>query len=297
MKRGDTMKLSHKTLEHIESAMFDKARDIEVAYFNKDLPNSFLIAAVLSHMNKDGGFGMGLDPNNPNNDSNIYATFLALQMLYERKIKSDDDNDLAKSLKKVFTYIFNKTDKIDDKFSYFVPNEVKAVSEFYKKTPDNIASLGFHPTASLLAYALYFNKENDTYYKLAYKHAERIIKKYLEKDDCKPMEVYGFALLSNYFKDENLLTKVKSDMHKILKDKETFTYEECLMALDFDILEEELKNKVLDDIVSRLKPFMLWEEDIDWGNDRAEQDIAKLKYLGIFTVNYIRLLDKNGYIE
>ena len=60
----------------------------------------------------------------------------------------------------------------------------------------------------------------------------------------------------------------------------------------------EMKEEELDYIIDSIAPHGLWEYNGTWGYNRyAEEDSAKIKWIGAVSVNHYFLLKKYGRLE
>ena len=107
------MKLLTRSMQRdISKQMYNKARDIDVAVYNglvEPLDKEFLLDCLFLYINRDGGFGNGLEIDNYNPNSSVYQTYEALRLLNMVNIDSNCKNELlAEIMQKVGNYLFNR---------------------------------------------------------------------------------------------------------------------------------------------------------------------------------------------
>ena len=175
------MKLISKQMQNVISRqIYNRARDIDVALFNgytESEYNEFILDCLFLYINKDGGFGNGLEIDNYNVNSSVYQTYEAYRMLDMCGLDSTCENPLlAEITQKTGNYLFNRTKMTNGMWNPIEKtNNDFAHSMEYHYTEDALDIWKFHPTAALIGYVLQFNNPNKVYYKKALKHLPIVI--------------------------------------------------------------------------------------------------------------------------
>lgn len=306
--------LKSSDLKVIETEMFNKARDIDVAIynvlFNPDMPKMYLAVALSGYQNKDGGFAHALEIDNYNKDSSVYQTYEALRIVYECGFDSiSDDPTLDGIMKKTFNYLYNRC---SDWNPLVKSNDEAVCASWFKYTEDNIKRFGDAPTPAIVAYTLYLAGIKSPYYKMAMKKCEILLDNFFKKEDFNMdeyisyKELYNVLLKKELFKD--LLDKYKDKLMSIgkklvEKNPNNFSNPNAnlpLMIFDDYIGEEEfddLINQNLDFIITSRAHHGLWEGGCKWMNEYPEAASAEIKWMGPVTIRNLIWLKKFNRIE
>lgn len=304
------LKITRSDLSVIERQLYNKGRDIDVAFYNAlfdEEGKSYIPDSLMLYMAKDGGMGNGLEIDNYNPNASVYQTYEALRILDELNFDAKETNEVyLYIMKKICNYLFNRCPMIHNLWNPLAKtNDAYAHSEEYSYLEQPYSIWGIHPTAAILGYILVLCPENFAFVKKARKQIS-FIESELLKD--RPWTTYDFisfnSLLGSLRKmnefaelQQVLEKRIIEEACKHIKD-ESFNFPFLLSNVQ---TEGELKAKVeegLDKIIKNRKSHGLWENAKGWGTNRyAEADSAALKWLGAETVKNLSLLKKFGRIE
>ena len=291
-----------------------KSRDIDICMFSAlegSLPKEMLLDALMLYINSDGGFGHGLYIDNYNVNSSVYQVYEAFRLLDMLDFNSSCDNELYDMIiNKACNYLFNRIPAVNGVWNPNTKtNNDYAHSKEFEYTEENKKLFGLHPTAALLGYTLLFVKPTKAYYKKALKQLELVLKDFYYKEELTKYEIISFNSLLNSLRKTNLL----EEEQKKIEDKLT-EYVKKVISSDFGNLEayrplevalylndnsfDDLKNQQLDYLIDTIASHGMWDYTGSWGYDKyAEEDSAKLKWIGCGTVNNYFLLKKYGRLE
>lgn len=298
----------------IARQMYNVARDIDVAIYNyldNTMDHDFILDALMFYLTKDGGFGGGLYIDNYNTNASVYQVYEALRIM--------DMCDFDKSCKlelydliinKAFNFIYNRAELKDNRFNPNVKtNDDFAHSMEFSYTEDNRLLFGYHPTAAILGYTLKFCNEKKAYYKKAIKMIDVMLNDFYKMEKLTKYEFISFNIFLKIIKELNLYQedaiKIEEKLIKLAKENVSLDFDDyskihpldCAMALN----DNELNNMIdlqLDSIIDKIQPHGLWDYEGNWGyNKYAEEDSAKIKWVGAVSVNNYFYLKKYGRIE
>lgn len=291
-----------------------KSRDIDICMFNAldgSLPKEMLLDALMLYVNTDGGFGHGLHIDNYNVNSSVYQVYEAFRLLDMLDFDSNCSEELFEMIvNKACNYLYNR---VAPESAVWNPNTKTnndfAHSKEFECNEENKKLFGLHPTAAILGYTLLFVKPTKAYYKKALKQLEIVLKTFYQKEELTKYEIISFNSLLNSLKKANLL---EEDQKKI--EEKLTNYVKNVISLDFenknamrplevalylnDPVFDSYKEKHLDYLIDTIAPHGMWDYNGSWGYDKyAEEDSAKLKWIGCGTVNNYFLLKKYGRLE
>ncbi len=305
------MKITKEKLNQIELQLYNKARDIDVAYYNSFMDEEskeFILDGLMMYMNQDGGFGNGLFIDDYTTHSSVYQTYEALRMLDQVGYTSQCKNPLFQSIiSKIGNYLFNRQDLHEGAWNPIHPaNRSFAHSANMEYHEKFISQWGFHPTAAILGYCLLMFEPSKAYYKKALKQIGFSFSYFYEKETLSDYDFVSFNSLLGSLKKSGLFKEdVKKIEEKLLLQakahiqKASFPFAKYLS--NCEVLDETLQKCIdqdLDHLIQRQAPHGLWEHLEDWGSSTyPEADSASLKWLGAETVNTIVLLFHYGRIE
>lgn len=291
-----------------------KSRDIDICMFSAldgSLPKEMLLDALMLYVNSDGGFGHGLYIDNYNVNSSVYQVYEAFRLLDMLDFDSKCDSELYDMIiNKACNYLYNRVPPIKGVWNPNTKtNNDYAHSKEFEYCEENKKLFGLHPSAAILGYTLLFVKPTKAYYKKALKELDTVLKEFYSKDEFTKYELISFNSLLNSLRKTNLLLE---DQKKI-EDKLT-EYVKKVISSDFDNKDanrplevalylndsafDELKNQELDHLLDTIASHGMWDYKGSWGYDKyAEEDSAKLKWIGCGTVNNYFLLKKYGRLE
>ena len=291
-----------------------KSRDIDICLYNAldgSLPKDMLLDCLMLYQNKDGGFGHGLYIDNYNVNSSPYQIYEAFRLMDLLDFDSSCENELYDEIvNRACNYLYNRIPPINGLWDPNVKtNNDYAHSEEFEFCEENTKLFGMHPTIALLGYTLVFCKPTKAYYKKALKYLEPLLKKFYEKEELTKYEIISFNSLLHSLKKANLLV---DDQNKI--EEKLTAYVKKVISNEFDNVKamrplevalylddsqfDDLKNQELDYLIGSIAKHGMWDHLGGWGYDKyAEEDSAKLKWIGAGTVNNYFLLKKYGRLE
>ncbi len=306
--------LTKQMQEDISRQIYNKARDIDVAIYNaleEVMPKEFVLDALMFYMTKDGGFAGGLHIDNYNTNASVYQAYEALRIMSMAGIDKTCTHELYDYIiNKVMNYLYNRAEIKDNCWNPNVPtNNDFAHSMEFSYNEENRKLFGYAPTAAILGYTLEFCKSTKAYYKKALKMIDKMMKDFYEKETLSKYEFISFNQFIGSVKKLNLYPKEIENMENKLielakkqvsldfNDNSKIHPLDCALYLE-DLSLSAMVDEQLDFIISSIAPHGLWEYPGNWGyNTYAEEDSAKLKWIGAISVNYYFYLKKYGRIE
>ena len=291
-----------------------KSRDIDICIFSAlegSLPKDMLLDCLMLYVNNDGGFGHGLYIDNYNVNSSVYQVYEAFRLLDMLDFDSSCQNELYDEIiNKACNYLYNRVPPVKGIWNPNTKsNNDYAHSKEFEYNEENKKLFGLHPTAALLGYTLLFVKPTKAYYKKALATLPLILKEFYAKEEFTKYELISFNSLLNSLRKCNLLLEdqekieeklteyVKKNISSDFSNKSANRPLEVALYLN-DSAFDEAKNQELDYLIDSIAPHGMWDYNESWGYDKyAEEDSAKLKWIGAGTVNNYFLLKKYGRLE
>ena len=291
-----------------------KSRDIDICIFSAlegSLPKEMLLDCLMLYVNNDGGFGHGLYIDNYNVNSSVYQVYEAFRLLDMLDFDSSCQNELYDQIiNKACNYLYNRVPPVKGIWNPNTKsNNDYAHSKEFEYNEENKKLFGLHPTAALLGYTLLFVKPTKAYYKKALATLPLILKEFYAKEEFTKYELISFNSLLNSLRKCNLLLedqkKIEEKLTEYVKKNISSDYSnksanrplEVALYLN-DSAFDEAKNQELDYLIDSIAPHGMWDYNESWGYDKyAEEDSAKLKWIGAGTVNNYFLLKKYGRLE
>lgn len=291
-----------------------KSRDIDICIFSAlegSLPKDMLLDCLMLYVNNDGGFGHGLYIDNYNVNSSVYQVYEAFRLLDMLDFDSSCQNELYDQIiNKACNYLYNRVPPVKGIWNPNTKsNNDYAHSKEFEYNEENKKLFGLHPTAALLGYTLLFVKPTKAYYKKALATLPLILKEFYAKEEFTKYELISFNSLLNSLRKCNLLLedqkKIEEKLTEYVKKNISSDYSnksanrplEVALYLE-DSAFDEAKNQELDYLIDSIAPHGMWDYNESWGYDKyAEEDSAKLKWIGAGTVNNYFLLKKYGRLE
>ena len=291
-----------------------KSRDIDICIFSAldgSLPKEMLLDCLMLYVNNDGGFGHGLYIDNYNVNSSVYQVYEAFRLLDMLDFDSSCQNELYDQIiNKACNYLYNRVPPVKGIWNPNTKsNNDYAHSKEFEYNEENKKLFGLHPTAALLGYTLLFVKPTKAYYKKALATLPLILKEFYAKEEFTKYELISFNSLLNSLRKCNLLLEdqkkieeklteyVKKNISNDFSNKSANRPLEVALYLN-DSAFDEAKNQELDYLIDSIAPHGMWDYNESWGYDKyAEEDSAKLKWIGAGTVNNYFLLKKYGRLE
>lgn len=309
------MKLLTKSMQDtIARQMSNKARDIDVCLIyalDGSMPNEYLLDCLMMYQNRDGGFGSALHIDNYNKNSSVYQVYEAFRLLDMLGFDKNTNNELFQTIvNKAGNYLFNRIPPVSNKWNpnVLTNNEYPHAKDF-TFGDDAIKKFGVHPSMALVGYTLVLFNETKAYYKKALKLASGLIDEVLNKTELTKYEFISVNSFINSMRKINLFIEEtnKLEAHVIelakkvvsldFKDLDAIHPIDCALYLNDNELNDK-KNLELDYIIDSIAPHGLWDHLESWGyNTYAEEDSAKIKWIGADTVNNYYILKINGRIE
>ena len=291
-----------------------KSRDIDICIFSAlegSLPKEMLLDCLMLYVNNDGGFGHGLYIDNYNVNSSVYQVYEAFRLLDMLDFDSSCQNELYDQIiNKACNYLYNRVPPVKGIWNPNTKsNNDYAHSKEFEYNEENKKLFGLHPTAALLGYTLLFVKPTKAYYKKALATLPLILKEFYAKEEFTKYELISFNSLLNSLRKCNLLLedqkKIEEKLTEYVKKNISSDYSnksanrplEVALYLEASAFDEA-KNQELDYLIDSIAPHGMWDYNESWGYDKyAEEDSAKLKWIGAGTVNNYFLLKKYGRLE
>ena len=279
-----------------------KSRDIDICIFSAlegSLPKDMLLDCLMLYVNNDGGFGHGLYIDNYNVNSSVYQVYEAFRLLDMLDFDSSCQNELYDQIiNKACNYLYNRVPPVKGIWNPNTKsNNDYAHSKEFEYNEENKKLFGLHPTAALLGYTLLFVKPTKAYYKKALATLPLILKEFYAKEEFTKYELISFNSLLNSLRKCNLLLEdqkkieeklteyVKKNISSDFSNKSANRPLEVALYLE-DSAFDEAKNQELDYLIDSIAPHGMWDYNESWGYDKyAEEDSAKLKWIGAGTVN------------
>lgn len=308
--------LTKEQQEVIASQMVLKSRDIDMIMINTldgTMPKEYVLDGLMFYQAKDGGFQGGLYIDNYNTNTSVYQIYEAFRLLYMAGFTSKDlKNEMFFNIvNRACNYLYNRaTFENNMWYANVKTNDDFAHAKIFSYTKENEEILGYHPSAALFAYTLYFNEPTKAYYKKALKYSEILIDDILNnKVKFTKYEMKSFNIFYNIIKELGLFSDKLDELSKVLISKAeemvTTNYKdvECVRPLNVALYlnSEKLdkyKNEELDFIISSIANHGLWDHIGNWGyNNYPEEDSAMIKWVGAESVNNYYLLKINGRID
>lgn len=308
------MKLLTKDMQaDVARQMINKARDIDMALYNYldgSMDHDFVLDALTFFMNKDGiGNALYIDNYNPNTSS--YQIYEALRILDMADFDSNCNHELFDLIiNKCFNYIYNRCEIKDNMFNpNVITNNDFAHSCDFTYNEENRLMFGYAPTAAILGYTLVFCKPTKAYYKKALKMIPIMLNDLYKKESLSKYEFISFNSFLNSIKKVNLFTdeqpKIEEKLVSLALKQASCDFSDLTKIRPLDVALylndsrlDEMKNKHLDYIIDTRAFHGLWDYEGGWGyNTYAEEDTAKMKWVGALAVNYYYILKKYGRIE
>lgn len=309
------MKLLTKSMQDdIARQMYNKARDIDVALFNYltgIMPNDFVLDALMFYTTKDGGFAGGLHIDNYNTNASVYQVYEAYRIMDMADIDVHCSHELYENMiNRSMNYLYNRAEIVENRWNPNVEsNNTFAHSMEFEYSEPNRKLFGYAPTAAILGYTLNLCKPNKAYYKKALKMIDIMLKDFYAMESLSKYEFISFNSFLNSLRKANAYPQEQEKIEKRLielarkavstdfKDYSAIHPLDCAMYLS-DAELENMKEKELDSIIDRIAPHGLWEYEGNWGYTKyAEEDSAKIKWIGAVSVNNYYLLKKYGRLE
>lgn len=309
------MKLLTKEMQAaISRQMYNMARDIDVAIYNaldNVMPNEYVIDGLMFYMGKDGGFQGGLHIDNYNTNSSVYQIYEAYRIMSMVGIDNSCEHEqFDYMINKSMNFLYNRAELKDNMWNpNVITNNSFAHHIIFEYNDENKKLFGYGPTAALLGYTLEFCKPTKAYYKKALKMIDIMLKDFYNKSELTKYEFIGFNSFLNSIRKLNLYTselpKIEAKLTELALNQVSTDFNDlsavlpldCGMYLNDDKLNE-LIDKQLDYIIDSIASHGLWDYQGSWGYDKyAEEDSAKLKWVGAVSVNNYFILKKYGRIE
>lgn len=305
--------LTNEVKDNIQRKIFNRGRDIDVALINvlfDDMPNDFILDALMFYQTKDGGFGGGLYIDNYNPNTSVYQIYEAYRILDMAGFDSSCESELFdKMINKSMNYLYNRETLVKNKWNPNVKsNNDFAHSAIFDYTTDFVA-FNYAPTAAILGYTFLYCKPTKAYYKKALKMTEVMIKDFIEMESLNKFEFISFNIFLNCIKRCNLFISeqklIEEKLTKLAKELVSLEFSDsskvhpldCALYLNDSELSQ-MKEQQLDYIIDSIEPHGLWEKKDSWGHNKyAEEDSAKLKWIGAQSVNNVYFLKLHNRVE
>lgn len=297
--------LDKKEIETIDSLMYNKALDVDVALYNYEFDNSttyYVLTSLYLYKNEDGGFGHSLSLDNLNPNSLVYETYEVFKILKSCNIIDGNQDETVQDI--VFPAL-NYLWKQDNFSSKDKSNNDYACAIRFKGEANNDLFLG------IIGYTLLLSPKGTKYYKKAIELAQSKMDYILNisQYDYFTLEQYKIfliaCLMKNEFSDkfEEMQVKFNTLLTKFLETSDlNKDYFEVLSILeDFDLSDSEQKilDDTLDILVDKRESHGMWQGTHTWGNEDKypEAMSSDLKWFGRATRLAIHYLNKFNRIK
>lgn len=309
------MKLLTKSMQNdIARQMYNKARDIDVAVFNyltDIMPKDFVLDALMFYTTKDGGFAGGLHIDNYNTHPSVYQVYEAYRIMEMADIDVHCEHELYESMiSRSMNYLYNRAEIVDNRWNPNVEsNNDFAHSMEFEYSEENRKLFGYAPTAAILGYTLNLCRPNKAYYKKALKMIEVMLKDFYDLNSLSKYEFISFNSFLNSIRKAKVYpqeqAKIEEKLTELARKSVSTDFEDysaihpldCAMHLN-DAELCRMREAQLDYIIDHIAPHGLWEYEGSWGYTKyAEEDSAKIKWIGAVSVNNYYLLKKYGRLE
>ena len=297
--------LEKSKIEDINSLMYNKGLDTDVAMYNLIFDNSdntFAKTSLYLYVNEDGGFGHGFNPDNISPLSTTFETYEALKFLKEANARDINDDDISNEL------ISGAIKFLSKKMKYSLKehiNDKYACALYLKGEDDDELRVG------ILSEFLYFLPKDNRHYIKALNEIKNIIPNLINSkcDDYLFLEQYKGLIFSLILKEElkeeteallaNFNVLLHSYLNKCDIDRDCFEILYLLEDFDLTVDETDYQNKALDALIKNRKAHGMWENVHKWGNEDVypEAMSAELKWLGRQTRYAMHYLVKYNRIK
>lgn len=297
--------LDKNEIETIDSLMYNKALDVDVALYNYEFDNSttyYVLTSLYLYKNEDGGFGHSLSLDNLNPNSLVYETYEMFRILKFCNIIDGNQDEMCQDI--VFpalNYLW-KSDKFSSKDK---ANDTYACALRFKGEADNNLMLG------IIGYTLLLAPKGTKYYRKALELANKNIDYILNiKDyDYFILDQYKIFLIACLMKQEfnDKFDLLETNFNKLLKqfletsDLDKDYFEVLSLLEDFDLSNKETKilNDCLDILLDKRQAHGMWAMPHSWGNEDKypEAMSSDLKWFGRATRLAIHYLNKFNRIK
>lgn len=278
------MNLSLNLANDLETQLYNKAQDIDVAILNYILGDTeFFLDAITLYQNSNGGFGQGLYIDNYNTNSTAFTTYYALKLI---NLFSEDNKDRELIVKRAFTYLFHKAYQEDGMFLIAEPENNKFAHSNLFNYP-SIKNIGL--TMGIIGLSLLLNDSKNPYYKLAldlYNKNISLIAEFKEDEDS----IIFKAILIKGLNKAGIKNELKIDNSKI-------NVLNCLELADYIEIDSTLKERALNNLINTINSNGLWDYNKNWQNKYPEGDVAQIKWTFRQSVINYYYLKKYNFVE
>ncbi|MGM0640325.1 MAG: hypothetical protein ACQESN_02730 [Thermotogota bacterium] len=285
-------------------------RDLEYyryLYFYENGKSIDIINELEKYQNEDGGFGNALEPDIRMPHSSATATSVAFQIMKEINYKNCDN-----IVKSTIKYLENTFD-YDNKRWYAANEKVNDFPrapwwDFLEDEKMTVIDYSFgNPTAELVGFLL---DHKDKIKKIDIeKQKDLLIEKLIEKDNANSEhEIYSYLRLYNSLNEKDK-KKIYLPLYEAINS--LVVYDESkwkeyvpqpvhfLQVVEdneyFGIKKEELL-KNLEYISEQIRKYGYLKINFEWGRMKKDFEIAKNEWVGIFTLQALKALDKFNYL-
>ncbi len=297
--------LDTSEIETIDSLMYNKALDVDVALYNYEFDNSttyYVLTSLYLYKNEDGGFAHSLSLDNLNPNSLVYETYEAFRILKSCNIIDGNQDETVQDI--VFPAL-NYLWKLDNFSSKNKTNDSYACAIRFKGEPNNDLFLG------IVGYTLLFAPKGTKYYKkalaLANEKMDFILN--IKNYDYFTLDQYKIFLIACLMKNEfsDKFEILQNNFNKLLKqfletsdlNKDYFEILSLLEDFELNESEQEILDKTLDVLIKKRENHGMWAGTHTWGNEDIypEAMSSDLKWFGRATRLAIHYLNKFNRIK
>lgn len=277
--------------KNFETAIYNKARDIDVAIYNAiddETYKDMLSNALMLYLNEDGGFGQAFYIDNYNPNSTAYTTYQVLKLIYEMDL---DDEIALDMINQALTYLYKKAYRENNLFLKAEPsnNKYPRHNDFTYPKEKSLA-----PTLGIIGLTLLLVKGKSTYYHKALDLLEKIKKEVLTFEYNLAEELLNLAMLIKGLEKHNLPTNIYVDLlHKYLDYAKFMSNDVLLIELNnYYSLDSSVVKELVDNMWESRNSLGLFDYDKRWNNEYPEGDVAEIKWIGAISVKYYYYLQK-----
>ncbi|MCF2140713.1 MAG: hypothetical protein K9W44_11720 [Candidatus Lokiarchaeota archaeon] len=328
--------LSKETLEKVRITLFKNARNLEKNFFSFLFENGspeLVLEEITRYQNRDGGFGMGIEPDFHLPQSTSMATSVGLRLLHELKYEINQKMRNGGTLisNDLFTKIENQIDQkialalhhlitsfdINRRGWYAVRHEINDFPHAPWWHWDELTRMTVidkswaNPTAELTGYFYHYRNllPEKQYQEFIEATTKFVIKYFSEKKVFTSEHEIYCAIRLYWLVDESyqkiLLSSLKTAVNSLIETDLAKWKDYVPKPLDFVNHPDknpfeipiELLNKNIKWYIEKLKKNTQIEPSWQWGQYDTFWNTAKQNWSGILTLNTLRVLRNFNCLE
>lgn len=301
--------MSTKKLRSIREYLFRNGRYLDVARWNfhfEDGDPREVIKALAVYQNNDGGFGHGIEPDNPTPYSNPIATWMAISILRELKFPKFAESMIQKIMDYLVESIHRET---------LTWNPCSADNDVVPHAPwwddsGEVSVFGYNPTAEFIGIILRFSAQDSIPWTTAKKALDQMLETVTTGDyDYDEHELRNFLHLIEDLKasrhldllSTELVTVIESTGNRILDENRSKYFNNIYTVSPAWYIEsvhdslyernKDLCSSVVEHLEQTVTEEGYWEINWDWG-DRIMTERAILDWRGSMIVSNMLFIEK-----